>query len=104
MEKAMPMMKGKGEIKRGRLRNITMKNMYGSDGNLSGHTVTADHEPDGDEGGYPPPIETPHESFDSAAAQMHQHHMANMKRFGGKGKKPMMDDGPMKAAMARRKR
>lgn len=106
------------DVKRGRLRRVTMRHMYDEDGNLSGHTVTAEHEPDmegmkgkTDGASYmpsPPDIETPHETYDSAEAKMREHHMDNLKRFGkGKGaaKKSAapMDESPMREAMGRKK-
>ena len=107
------------EVKRGRLRRVTMKHMYDEDGNLAGHTVTAEHEPDMDEmkgksdgPSYmpsPPDIETPHETYDSAEAKMREHHNDNAKRFGGKKTKasakasPDMDEAPMREAMGRRR-
>ncbi len=107
------------EAKRGRLRRTTIKHMYDEDGNLAGHTVTAQHEPDMDDmkgnadgPSYmpsPPDIETPHEDYNSAEAKMREHHTDNLKRFGGKKAKasakmaPQMDDSPMREAMGRKR-
>ena len=84
------------DVKRGRLRRVTIKHMYNEDGNLAGHTVTAEHEPDMEamkagqaKGNYvpsPPDIETPHETHDSAMAKVKEHHEDNLKRFGGEKK------------------
>jgi len=112
-------MMNKKDVKRGRLRRVTIKHMYNEDGNLAGHTVTAEHEPDMDdmEGksdgpSYmpsPPDIETPHETYDSAEAKAREHHTDNMARFG-KGKAaakktamPQMDEEPMRAAIGRKR-
>jgi hypothetical protein len=107
---AAPIMK---EAKRGRLKRVTIKSMYGKDGNLAGHTVTAEHEPEmsGDGkgqpsmmGGYPPHIETPHETYDSAEAKVREHHLENAKKFGsGKKATTLGDDMPMRVALARRR-
>jgi len=100
------------EVKRGRLRRVTMKHMYDEDGNLTGHTVSAEHEPDASASDgkgytpYPPDIETPHETYDSAEAKMREHHNDNLKRFGGKKAKKAaaasMNDAPMKEALGRK--
>jgi hypothetical protein len=113
---ANPMMNQK-DVKRGRLRRVTIKHMYNEDGNLAGHTVTAEHGPDmegmkgkSDGPSYmpsPPDIETPHETYDSAEAKAKEHHMDNMKRFGKGGAKkaaaPAMDEAPMRMALGRKR-
>lgn len=96
------------EVKRGRLRRVTIKHMYDEDGAPSGHTVTAEHEPDASTGDgkgytpYPPDIETPHETHDSALAKAKEHYESNMARFGKKGKKISVPEGPAQAALGRK--
>jgi len=74
---------------------VTIKHLYDEDGGLSGHMVTAEHEPDTDAkpespgSSYvpsPPDIETPHETYDSAEAKAREHHNDNVRRFGKKPK------------------
>ena len=103
-------------MKRGRLKRGTIKHMYDQDGTPSGHTVTAQHDPDMEgkngsadgmgPGSYmpsPPDIETPHETYDSAESKAREHYTENAKRFGGGKKSAAMDESPMRAAMGRKK-
>lgn len=112
-------MAGKGEVKRGRLRRVTIHPMHDDKGNVTGHRVVAEHEPDRSGGGdgkessyspYPPDIETANgstESTDGAAAVAKDHLDDNAKRFSGKKKAPPitspMDDSMVRGAMARQK-
>lgn len=95
------------KIKRGRLRSVTTRPMYDEKGKTSGYTVSADHEPaePNKEGGYQymPPIETPHETKESAIAK-HAEHLN-----GGQApdyEEPDEDDGeqqPIRGAFGRPK-
>jgi hypothetical protein len=61
------------DAKRGKLRSVTTRPMYDEKQNISGYTVSADHdaEDSGKEGGsrYLPPVETPHETMESASSK-----------------------------------
>ena len=67
------------KIKRGRLRSVTTRPMYDEKGKTSGYTVSAEHEPVDDGNNkdvgyrYLPPIETPHETKESAIAKHNEH-------------------------------
>ncbi len=97
------------DAKRGKLRSVTTRPMYDEKQNISGYTVSADHDADDSgskDGGsrYLPPVETPHESMESATAKHGEHLATNATRFGGGKKKAMdMDEEPMRAAMGRKR-
>lgn len=97
------------EAKRGKLRSVTTRPMYDEKQNISGYTVSADHDADDsnsgkETGGYMRPVETPHETLESATAKHGAHLAANNEKFGGKKKKSVaMDEGSMRAAMGRKK-
>ena len=95
------------DMKRGKLRSVSTRPMYDEKQNISGYTVSADHDADdsGSENGsrYMPPVETPHETMDSATAKHAEHLATNASRFGGGKKKAAMDESPMRAAMGRKK-
>lgn len=106
------------EVKRGRLRRVTIHPMHDDEGNVTGHRVTAEHEPDrssmpsGKEPSYtpyPPDIETANgstETTEGAAAVAKDHLDDNAKRFGGKKKKSASpnaeNEQAMRSAMGRK--
>jgi len=77
------------EAKRGRLRSVSIRPMYDEKGKISGHTVAADHEAEPESGkvGYVPPIESPHETTDSAMAKAKEHIDNNAEKQGVAGEK-----------------
>jgi hypothetical protein len=95
------------DMKRGKLRNVSTRPMYDEKQNISGYTVSADHDADDSSGNggspYMSPVETPHETLDSANAKHAEHLATNAKRFGGGKKSAPMDESPMRAAMGRKK-
>jgi hypothetical protein len=97
------------DMKRGKLRSVSTRPMYDEKQNISGYTVSADHDAE-DAGNDGPsyrsmaPVETPHETMDSANAKHNEHVATNAARFGGgKKKSAAMDESPMRAAMGRKK-
>jgi hypothetical protein len=79
------------EAKRGRLRSVSIRPMYDEKGKITGHTVSADHETQpekGKEGGYSylPPIESPHETSESALAKAKEHIADNSEKQGSASK------------------
>jgi hypothetical protein len=95
------------DMKRGKLRSVTTRPMYDEKQNISGYTVSADHDADDsggkDIGGYMRPIETPHETMESATAKHGEHLATNAAKFNGKKKGSEMDEEPMRAALGRKK-
>lgn len=97
------------DMKRGRLKRVTIKHMYGADGKLAGHNVVAEHEPEsngqGGMGGYMPDVETPAVDHDDAMAQAKQYHEDNIAKYGSskKAKGSEMDEEPMRKAMGRKR-
>lgn len=79
------------EAKRGRLRSVSVRPMYDEKGKVSGHTVSADHEAEGKGYGYVSPIESPHESMQSAEAKVHEHLLKNHEANGKKARPSMRD-------------
>lgn len=82
------------EAKRGRLRAVSIRPMYDEKGKVTGHTVSADHEADGKDKGYQylPPIESPHESVDSAMDKVKEHMTDNAEKHGkAKGGRSMRE-------------
>jgi hypothetical protein len=72
------------DAKRGRLRSVSARPMYDEKGKINGHTVSAEHEAagNGKEYHYLPPVESPHESMDSAMAKVKEHLDKNHKEHG----------------------
>ena len=98
----------RANVKRGRLRETSIRHLYDEDGAPAGHTVRAEHEPDMDDAkkadGYypsPAPIETAHGTHEDAMAKVMEHHADNLKRFGGKKKKAMEPTEEMRKALGR---
>lgn len=97
------------DMKRGKLRSVSTRPMYDEKQNISGYTVSADHDAEdaGSDGGPSyrsmAAVETPHETMESANAKHTEHVTTNASRFGGKKKSPAMDESPMRAAMGRKK-
>jgi len=97
------------DMKRGKLRSVSTRPMYDEKQNISGYTVSADHDAEdsgSSDAGYSrsmPSIDTPHETMESANVKHTEHVTANAARFGAKKKSAPMDESPMRAAMGRKK-
>lgn len=84
------------EMKRGKLRSVSVRPMYDGKGKVSGHTVSADHEAAGNSDGgsgmpnFLSPIESAHETHGSATDKVKEHLEANNAKFG-KGGRAMKD-------------
>lgn len=81
------------EGKRGKLRSVTVRPTYDEKGKISGHSVSADHEPADNKGGYGymPSAESVHESQDDAMAKATEHMNTNKEKFSKKGGRSMRE-------------
>lgn len=86
------------DIKRGRLREVSVRPMYDEKGKVTGHTVSAHHER-GEEAKKgenswesPRPIETPHETQASAMEAVKEHLKDNEEKHGGSKRGRSMKD------------
>lgn len=87
----------KGETKRGRMESVETKPMYDENDKVTGYNVRAKHEPaktgtPGEPMMYPSPIETPHESLESAMAKHEEHVRKNAEDYKGAGDKGKSKD------------
>jgi hypothetical protein len=100
------------DMKRGRLKRVTIEHMYDKDNKFAGNNVIAEHEPEASDnkndmgGGWMRDVKTPAADHDDAMAQAKQYHEENIAKYGATKKAkpaPAMDEGPLRKAMGRKR-